>query len=50
MRIYTKEIDTLCPETRAMIQAFYSRSTMSIADRLATLGDTEEKMKKALHS
>ena len=33
-----------------MIQAFYSRSTMSIADRLATLGDTEEKMKKALHS
>lgn len=40
----------MCPETRAMIQAFYSRSTMSIADRLATLGDTEEKMKKALHS
>lgn len=48
MKIYTKQIDTLDPEVRAMIQAFYSRSTMSIEDRIKVLGDTEEKIKKAL--
>ena len=50
MEIYTGIIDTLDPEVRAMIQCFYSRSTMSIKDRVEELGDTEEKIKKNLKS
>lgn len=33
-----------------MIQAFYSRSTMSIVNRLEVLGDTEDKIKSALRN
>lgn len=49
MKIITKVVDSLHPETRAMIQAFYSRSHMGIEERLADLGDSEEKIKHSLN-
>lgn len=48
MKIFTKQIDHLDCESRAMIQAFYSRSTMSIEDRVKTIGDNEDQIKKSL--
>ena len=36
------------PQTAAMLQAFYSRSTQSIGDRLDALGDTHDKVRAAL--
>lgn len=48
MDIYVNEVDSLHPETRAMIQCFYSRSTMSIKDRIATLGENEDKIRENL--
>lgn len=41
-------VDQLDPEVNAMLQAFYSRSDKSIAERLPDLGDTSEKIKAAL--
>lgn len=48
MKIITNIIDGLHPETRAMLQAFYSRSWMGIEERVADLGNSEEKIKENL--
>lgn len=48
MKIITNKVDNLHPETRAMLQAFYSRSYMGIEERLQDLGESEEKIKAAL--
>ena len=41
-------VDNLEPEVLAMLQAFYSRSDKSIAERLPELGNTTESIKAAL--
>lgn len=44
-------IDEFDPETTAMLQAFYSRNSQPIMDRLKEFGDKDEaKVKKALAS
>lgn len=48
MKIITKVVDKLHPETRAMLQAFYSRSHMGIEERIEDLGSKEEKIKESL--
>lgn len=47
-KIFIEEDGDFTAEQKAMLQAFYSRSTVSIEDRLETLGDTKEKIAESL--
>lgn len=48
MKVITKIVDDLHCETRAMLQAFYSRSHMGIEERVADLGGDDKKIKESL--
>lgn len=48
MKITAIDSQSIDPESLAMLQAFYSRSHVSVGERLAELGDNAEQIKAAL--